>query len=205
MKYRLPFFFAAAVAFALPLFAPLAAHAACVGAPDQKCDPAGGEDCSCDDCLAACSGECTASNPPACTLEDACTCNECWADEACTDPKKDNCTNDSVCDFFLEGCCCDDCASLANCNGFTGTCTVGGGGSGGATGGGGSGGATGGAGGTTGATGGGGSGGLTAPKSGCGCSVAGTDSGSPLALFAGALALGTVARRRRRSSAARST
>lgn len=197
MKSRLPVV-ASAIAFTIALFSAAPARAGCVGAADGKCDPDGGEDCACDDCLKACSGECTASDPPACTFEDACTCEECWADKACTDPTKDNCTNDGTCDFFLEGCLCDDCASLSNCSGF-----VGAGGSGGATGGGGSGatgGGTGGAvGGAGGGTGGGGEGGVSIPKpdKGCGCAVPGTSTNGDLAALMMAVCVGLAARRRR--------
>lgn len=196
MTSRLSVFFSVLVLpFALLWASP--ASAACVGAPDGKCDPNGGEDCACNDCLKACAGECTVSNPPACTLEDACTCEECWADEACTDPKKDNCFNDATCDFFLEGCLCDDCASLPNCDGFMagagGSGGVSAGGSGGTSAGGSTGGASGGAGG-------GGEGGVTLakPDGGCGCTVAGGDSGGGLSVIAGAIAIGLVSRRRRR-------
>ncbi|MFO0590085.1 MAG: MYXO-CTERM sorting domain-containing protein [Polyangiaceae bacterium] len=199
MTLRLPIF-ASAIAFTIALFSAAPARAGCVGAADGKCDPAGGEDCSCDDCLKACSGECTASNPPACTFEDACTCEDCWADAACTDPKKDNCKNDGTCDFFLEGCLCDDCASLSNCAGFSAGGS-GGAGGGGATGGSGGGGATGGSvGGSTGGGGSGGGGGVTLPKpdNGCGCAVPGTSDNGNLAGLLVAIGAGLLSRRRQK-------
>lgn len=186
--------------FAALLLAPQPALAVCKGgAPDGVCDPVGGDDCACDDCLKACSGECTLSNPAMCTLEDACTCADCWTDPVCTDPDLSNCKDDSDCDFFAEGCCCADCAGLANCAGFDGDCGTGGvGGAGG-----------GGAGGSAGEGGNGGSGGegggTTTPKNeGCGCSTAGLPAPPPAGLGAAGLALVALARRRRQSALAQS-
>jgi len=191
MQHR-SFLVAMVLSLASVLLAPGPAFAVCKGgAPDLKCEPPE-DDCSCDDCLAACSGECTPSNPAVCTLEDACTCSECWSDEACTDPEKKNCTDNGDCDFFNEGCCCADCAVLANCSAFNGTCELGTGGSGGSGGAGGSGGS---GGGTTGGTGG-------DPKKsdgGCGCAAAGLDSGGPGALPFAALALAALLQKRRRT------
>lgn len=183
--------------FGAVALSPGEALAGCMGAPDGTCDPAN-EDCACDDCLKACSGECTASNP-ACTLEDACTCEDCWGDAACTNPN--TCKNDGTCDFFTEGCCCADCSALPNCQGFSGDCGTGGSG--------GSGGATGGAGGSTGGGGAGGSGGetssggggLTAPKSDCGCSVPGSSPDSTLGMCAVAIGAAIAGMRRRRGRA----
>lgn len=185
----------AAVTFAaaLSLLASTALAVCKGGAPDGMCQPPD-DDCACDDCLAACSGECTSSNPPACTLEDACTCQECWEDQYCTDPAKKNCDDDGDCNFFQEGCCCADCAMLPNCASFGGTCDAGGTG--------GSGGAGGGAGGTGGAGGGGtagdGGGGVVVPPASGGCSAAGLAPGAHAGLLAAALGLSAVARRRRR-------
>jgi hypothetical protein len=178
MKLGLPSLLSAAAAL-VTLLSPPSALAACKGgAPDGKCEPGPDEDCACKDCSAACEGGCTASNPPACTLEDACTCPECWADEVCTDPDRSNCKDDADCDFFQEGCCCADCAGLSQCAGFDGSCGgEGAGGAGGAGGSGGAGGAggSGGSGGSGASGGSGGSGGGTAPGDGggCGCSAAG--------------------------------
>lgn len=195
-----PRFARLAFAFALSLgslvLAPASALAVCAGgAPNGKCEPPD-DDCACDDCLAACSGECTASNPPACTLEDACTCNECWTDDYCTDPEKKSCKDDGDCDFFTEGCCCADCSALSNCSAFSGSCELGTGGTGGSGGSGGSGAAAG-SGGST-AT--GGSGGD--PKNtdgGCGCASAGLAASDHAGLSLAALALGALVRKRRRS------
>ena len=202
MKYVVSILDAEAVIAGVWL-SPATARAGCMGAADGVCDPST-EDCACDDCLAACSGECTAANP-ACTLEDACTCEDCWADPACTNPTLKNCKDDGTCDFFTEGCCCADCSALDNCAAFNGDCGDGGSGGsgGGATGGGGSGGATGGAAGSIGGSGGGGSGGaggLVAPKSDCGCSVPGAPADTGLSILAAALGAGVLARRRSRRS-----
>ncbi len=149
MKLGLPSLLPA-VAALVTLLSPLSAHAACKGgAPDGKCEPGpDADDCACDDCIKACSGECTLSSPPVCTLEDSCTCPECWTDEFCTDPTKENCKDDSDCDFFTEGCCCADCASLSQCATFEGDCGQGTGGAGGGAGGAGGAGASGGGGGS---------------------------------------------------------
>lgn len=203
-----------AVAALATLLSPLSALAACKGgAPDGKCEPGpDADDCACDDCLKACSGECTLSSPPVCTLEDSCTCPECWTDEFCTDPSKENCKDDAECDFFTEGCCCADCASLSQCATFEGDCGQGVGGAGGGAGGaggagasGGSGGAGSGAGGGSGGNGGsGGGGGVGAPADGggCGCSAAGLSAGAGagagLSLCVAAVAVGAARRRKRR-------
>ncbi|MBK8255429.1 MAG: hypothetical protein IPK82_22560 [Polyangiaceae bacterium] len=187
------FAFLTALSLALSTFS-LDAFAVCKGGmPNGKCEPPD-DDCACDDCLAACSGECTPENPPMCTLEDACTCSDCWADPACTDPELKNCDDDGDCNFFLEGCCCADCASLSNCSDFNGTCSQGTGGAGGTGGSGGT------AGGSGGATGGGGTGGTVNPVKGgdCGCVAAGFENsagGSALAL----IGFGLVAFRRRKT------
>lgn len=212
---RLPLFFTAALTLAAALLAPADALAVCKGgAPDGLCEPPD-DDCACDDCLAACSGECTPSDPPACTLEDSCTCSECWTDEFCTDPTKDNCKNDGTCEFFAEGCCCADCAALDNCAGFDGTCDAGTGGSGGSgtggsssTGGAGTGGSS-----TTGGNAGSGTGGATVPQpGGCGCVAAGASSddgasfplsSAPFAFASAALGAVALLRRRRRCPGAR--
>ncbi|MEZ4300138.1 MAG: MYXO-CTERM sorting domain-containing protein [Polyangiaceae bacterium] len=177
-----------------------AALAVCKGgAPNGVCEPPD-DDCACDDCLGACSGECKSSNPPECTLEDACTCSECWTDKACTDPDLSNCKDNGDCDFFQEGCCCADCAALPNCAGFDGVCTEGTGGTGGA-GGGGTGGTGGGGSGGTGT--GTGAGGSSIPKDDGGCSTsgAGTSVGAGASLLLAAVGLSALGRRRRRRRA----
>ncbi len=192
---------ASAFAVALSLLASPALAVCKGGAADGKCEPPD-DDCACDDCLAACSGECTGSTPPACTLEDSCTCQECWTDQLCTPPDKKNCVDNGDCDFFTEGCCCADCAMLDNCSGFDGDCGGGTGGAGGAGGGGTTGGAGGaGGGGGTGGTGGSGGGGgisVAPPGDGCGCSAAGLDARGQAGLLAAAVGLSMIARRRRR-------
>lgn len=205
MKHHLTFALSL-ITFASALFVPGAALAVCKNdMADGKCEPEMGiEDCACDDCLAACSGECTAANP-ACTQEDSCVCNECWMDEACNNTKF--CVDDSDCEFFQEGCCCADCASLAQCAGFTGTCTMGSGGTAGSGGSAGSAGSAasagsagaGGSGGSSGSNGTGGGGGVK-DSGGCGCRAAGSEQDSAAALLAGALALVCVARKGRRAA-----
>jgi hypothetical protein len=199
MKHHLTFALSL-LTFASALFTPGAALAVCKNdMPDGKCEPETDiEDCACDDCLAACSGECTAANP-ACTQEDSCVCSECWMDEACNNTKF--CKDDSDCEFFQEGCCCADCAMLAQCTGFTGMCSMG---SGGASGSGGSAGSaasagsagSSGSGGSAGPTGSGGTGGIK-DSGGCGCRAAGSEQDSAAVLLAAALALVCVSRKGR--------
>lgn len=176
-------------AIALILGWPARALAECAGGmEDGLCEPDKGDDCACDDCQTPCTGGCKMDS--ACTLEDACTCAECWSDPVCTDPQLKNCDDDGTCNFFLEGCCCADCAGLSNCAAFAG-CEMGTGGSG--TGG------NGGSGGQGGHAGQGGSG-LSAPGAGsCGCAVPGDAAPRTglLGLAIAGLAIGLGARRRR--------
>jgi hypothetical protein len=80
---------------------------------DLQCALPDGELCGlCSDCqvgTANC-GACVADG--VCTQEDACTCDDCATDMQCTSLA---CTNDGICDFFIEGCSCADCAITPNC------------------------------------------------------------------------------------------
>jgi hypothetical protein len=99
---------------------PAGAGDGCDGEADGTCALPSGEGCACADCqaLALCvPGQCV--DDGACTLHDACTCGDCWTDDAfCHDPSRANCTDDGACDGFLEGCLCADCAADAACAGF---------------------------------------------------------------------------------------
>jgi hypothetical protein len=86
---------------------------------DGECDVTGSiadpESCACDDCEdAAQCGFCDGDG--ACQATDACTCEECWTDGFCSDAN--NCTDDGICDGYLEGCLCADCANEPNCANF---------------------------------------------------------------------------------------
>lgn len=83
-----------------------------------------GEDCSCADCYYkvnvcapdACNQdgdcECDTENP-ACTVSDACACNDCLDAPACN-----NCVDNGVCVPFNESCACADCADDIVCGGM---------------------------------------------------------------------------------------
>jgi hypothetical protein len=83
------------------------------GAPDGQCTPLT-ESCSCNDCLG--SFACKCQDDAICDPSEDCVCTDCWTDSFCTDPL--NCTDDAVCDSFIEGCHCADCAPAMQCNGF---------------------------------------------------------------------------------------
>jgi hypothetical protein len=124
----------------------------CYGPPDQVCDPAHGEGCSCPDCsgTAMCSAGLICTTDGVCDLYDSCTCVDCWHDNYCNTHA--NCRDDGKC-TSEEGCECKDCKNEANCQGFPGTGGggPGGGGNGGAGGGGGAAGTSGAGGAATGA------------------------------------------------------
>lgn len=70
---------------------------------------------TCPDCVLG-TPDCGACNPDgACASDDACTCPDCRQDAFCGDPTF--CSPDGSCDFFSEGCQCDDCAKTSNCAG----------------------------------------------------------------------------------------
>lgn len=88
-------------------------------------DPPGpGEDCSCSDCWQRV-GNCPVENldvgcntdaqqmgdPAQCDSNENCTCPDCRGIPAC----ENNCTNDSQCVPYFEGCMCADCTSFAGC------------------------------------------------------------------------------------------
>jgi hypothetical protein len=76
------------------------------GVPCQAPNAAG---CECNGCGQA---QCFLDVDDPTTYSD-CTCPECAADAFCSDPN--NCQNDGVCDPFLEGCVCADCADHPQC------------------------------------------------------------------------------------------
>jgi hypothetical protein len=85
---------------------------ACAGGkPDGICDRAT-EDCTCVDC------EGTPLCVPCsvdghCGEEDPCACSDCFGQSLCADPN--HCVNDGVCATISEGCICDDCKDLPEC------------------------------------------------------------------------------------------
>lgn len=50
-----------------------------------------------------------------CTVDDDCVCHECASDLWCANPA--HCDHDGVCDQYVEGCACSDCATHAACGG----------------------------------------------------------------------------------------
>ncbi|AUX33516.1 MULTISPECIES: hypothetical protein [Sorangium] len=92
------------------------ADTSCESSPDGICDRLAGETCACRDC--AVTAWCTpfqCSDDLVCGLEDACTCADCHQHVDCSDPSRSNCTDDGVCDAFLEGCRCEDCKARPEC------------------------------------------------------------------------------------------
>ena len=55
----------------------------------------------------------TCGDPAACTVDDDCVCHECSSDLWCANPA--HCDRDGVCDQYVEGCACADCAGHAAC------------------------------------------------------------------------------------------
>ena len=78
------------------------------------------ETCACADCagLALCNPDQCVEDQK-CTLADACTCPDCATEEFCNDPS--HCKDDGVCDSYMEGCGCADCALNPSCATYTGT------------------------------------------------------------------------------------
>ena len=52
-------------------------------------------------------------NDNSCTLDDDCVCADCDTDAYCSDPL--NCVDDGLCDAFVEGGVCTDCATHPEC------------------------------------------------------------------------------------------
>jgi len=83
------------------------------GKLDQKCENS--EPCGCPDwfgtptCLS-----CT--NDGICSPAEPCFCADCAGTNYCKDPA--NCQADGVCDAVIEGCICEDCALIPECNGM---------------------------------------------------------------------------------------
>ena len=97
----------------------------CSGPPDAECDPDVGEDCTCEDCamIGYCvPGNCDAENGECHLIHDSCVCPDCDINVFCSDPADGNCTDDSVCEPYIESCSCADCYNDPKCTDNVAAC-----------------------------------------------------------------------------------
>lgn len=92
-----------------------AAGALC--SPSGQCVPTGTLVCAVPtDCVEADACLCVMCVPDGtCSTNDDCICPDCAADGYCSDVG--NCTDDGICNMYLEGCICTDCAAHPTCTG----------------------------------------------------------------------------------------
>jgi hypothetical protein len=80
---------------------------------DQFCDIS--EPCDCPDCFGV--PRCLPCNVDGtCAPAEPCTCADCAGTSYCMDPA--NCEDDGICDALIEGCLCNDCSWIPECNGM---------------------------------------------------------------------------------------